>query len=271
MKQINILAFFFALTLILGGCEDTNENLVGSRGMSVMPEISAINPAFFTSDIANSYIAFTVALPEGETVDAAEIQVMYKGKTSVLKPIKSFPANITVPASEVVKSLGISENDVAIGDSFTIYVVTTTNGVTSRSPAALVVNVTCEFDTNLTTGSYHVVSSDWQVEGDVTVTADQANPFKLNIIGLQEMEGLVNNGNNLVLTIDPFSFKMSGSKTILAADLLPWKLSYTNYYYDPIGGLYNSCDGSFTMQVKIGIDQGSYGTFNFKFTRNADN
>lgn len=267
MKQTNILAFFFALTLLLGSCEDTNENLVGSRGIAVVPEISDINPAFYTSDLENSFVAFNVSLPEGETVDAAEIQVTYKGQTVVIQQINSFPVSVELQALDLINALGISESDVEIGDSFLVHVVTTSLGVSSRSLAAMKVLVTCEFDASLTTGVYEAVSSDWAVAGDVTVTADPQDPFKLYIEGLADLDGLVSNGNKLELNIDPYSFKMTGPAVVLADDVAPWGLPYTNYTFSPVGGLYNSCDGSFEMSISISVDQGGWGPQGFTFTR----
>ncbi len=268
MKKQYIFTLLVAFLIVFGGCEDTNENLVGSRGIAVVPEMSEANPAFFTSDLENSYVAFTVNLPEGEAVDAAEVQITYEGKTVVIQEIESFPSDLNITATEVIAGLGISEADVEIGDSFLLHVVTTSAGVSTRSLAALLINVTCEFDPVLTGGSYHVVSADWEVEGDVTISVDPDDPFKLYIEDMAEMEGLVGNGNRLELNISPTSFKMSGPATVLSANLAPWGLSYTGYTYTPGVGLYNSCDGSFTMPFAISVDQGSFGTFNFTFTRN---
>ena len=120
MKKINILVVFFTMALLFWACEDTNENLVGSRGIAVIPEISALSPAAptFTDLTASSFITFTVSLPEGEAVEAAEIQVVYKGKTAVLQKIASFPANLKVTAPEMITALGISASDVNFGTSF---------------------------------------------------------------------------------------------------------------------------------------------------------
>lgn len=267
MKQINILAFFFAFALLIGGCEDTNENLVGSRGIAVVPEISDINPAFYTSDLANSFVAFNVSLPEGETVDAAEIQITYKGETIVFDQIDAFPVSVNLQALDVIAAFGISESDVKIGDSFLVHIVTTSHGLSSRSLAALKVLVTCEFDSQLTTGVYEATSSDWGLAGDVTITADPNDPFKLYIEGLADVEGLVSNGNKLELNIDPYSFKMTGAPVVIADDLVPFGLSYTNYTYTPGVGLYNSCDGSFDISISISVDQGGWGPQGFTFTR----
>ncbi|RUT78631.1 hypothetical protein [Ancylomarina longa] len=266
MKKYKILSVIIILGLFFGACDDTNENLVGSRGLAIIPVVTDVNPAFYTSDLANSYVEFVVDLPEGESVDAAEVQVTYKGKNAVVQEISSFPVTITLQALDVIQALGISENDVKVNDSFLFHVVTTANGISSRSTAALNVFVTCEFDPALSVGSYHVVSDDWEVAGDVTFTADPSDPFKIFVAGIFEMEGGAPNNNLLELNIDPNSFKVNVVKSVLGSSA-PWG-SYTNYYYGPGGGLYKSCDGSFEMQFKITVDEGSFGTYNFLFTRN---
>ena len=266
MKQYKILTILFAFTLIISGCDDTNENLVGSRGVAIVPTISDINPAFYTTDFANSYVKFTVDLEDGDTVDAAEVQVTFKGQTAVLQSIESFPATITLPGLEVINALGLTESDVEVDDYFLYHVVTTKGDVSSRSLAALKVFVTCEFDPLLTVGSYHVISEDWEVEGDVTLTADPTDPFLIGISGLYKMEGGAPNDNVLYLHINPSNFSVTHEKTRLGTSA-PWG-SYTNYYYGPVNGLYKSCTGSFEMTFSITVDEGGFGNYNFVFTKN---
>lgn len=266
MKQYKILTILFAFTLIISGCDDTNENLVGSRGVAIAPTISNINPAFYTTNLANSYVKFTVDLENGDTVDAAEVQVTFKGQTAVLQSIESFPATITIPALDAIEALGISESDVEVDDYFLYHVVTTKEGVSTRSLAALKVFVTCEFDPILTEGSYHVISEDWEAEGDVTLTADPTDPFLIGISGLFEMEGGAPNDNVLYLTINPSNFTVTHDKTVIGPTA-PWG-AYTNYSYGPVSGLYKSCTGSFEMVFSMTVDQGGFGNYNFVFTKN---
>ena len=268
MKKINIyyiLALLFAVSFT--ACEDTNENLVKDRGVAVIPNVSNVSPAFYTTDYENSFIKFDVSIPEGQSVEDAEVQATFKGKTAVIQKITSFPATLKVSVGDVISKLGLKDSDVDVNDAFVIDVVTTSGGVSTRSAAgALKVFVTCEFEPELSVGSYHVVSTDWEVEGDVTLTADPENPFKISVAGLFEMEGGAPNDNALILNIDPNSFKVTGVNTKLGPKA-PWG-AYTNYYYEPVGGLYKSCDGVFEMQIRITVDEGGFGVFNFVFTPN---
>lgn len=268
MKKIDIyyiLALIFAVSF--AACDDTNENLVKERGVAVIPIVSNVGPAYYTLDYDNSFVQFDVDLPEGQTVDDAEVQVTFKGETAVVEKITSFPTTIKMIEADVISKLGLSTDDVKLDDYFMFDVVTTSEGISTRSlSGALKVFVTCEFDPELAVGSYHVISKDWEVEGIVTLTADPADPFKISVAGLYAMEGGAPNDNVLILNIDPNSYKVSGVKTKLGPST-PWG-SYTNYYYEPVGGLYKSCEGVFEMQFRITVDEGGFGTFNYVFTPN---
>ena len=269
MKKINIyyiLGLLFAVSF--AACEDTNENLVEQRGVAVVPKVSNISPAFYTTDFESSFIMFDADLPEGQTVDDAEIQATFKGKTAVIEKITSFPVQkVKVTVADVMSKLGLSESDVNVNDSFIIDVVTTSGGVSTRSKTgAIKALVTCEFDPELAVGNYKVVSADWEVEGDVTLTADPENPYKISVAGLYAMEGGAPNDNVLVLNIDPNSYGVSGVRTKLGPEA-PWG-QYTNYYYEPVGGLYKACDGVFEVQIRITVDEGGFGVMGYVFTPN---
>jgi len=270
MKKVKIYSsLLFVFLFLLGACEDTNVNLVKERGVAVVPAISNMEPAFYTTDFDNTFVQFDVDLPEGTKVDAAEVQASFKGKTVTIQPITSFPATIKLPARDVMNKLGLTDNDVDVvsNNEFIFYVVTTSDGVTTRSRTGTAkVLVTCEFDPAMVVGSYHVVSSGWEVEGDVTFTADPNNPYKIYVSGIYEMEGGAPNENLLELNISPTSFEVTGPKSKLGPKA-PWG-AYTNYYYQPTEGIYRSCTGAFEMKFAITVEEGGFGTFSFVFTRN---
>ena len=267
MKR-NLLYVALLATVIFAGCENTNENPVQERGKAVGVIMSEPVPAFFTSDIENSFVAFDLSLPEGESVDKSEIEVAYAGQKALLKSIDLPVANLRVTASEMVQALGLSPGNIKVGDTFYLYVLTTKNGLTTRSRAALAINVTCEFDTALTQGLYNFESSDWEVSGNVTLEADPSNPYRIILTDYPEAEGLNNvTGNRIELIINPNTFNVSGDQAILAASLAECGLTYTNYAYQPVSGTYNSCNGSYTVTFAITVDQGSFGNNRFTFTR----
>jgi hypothetical protein len=261
-----------AATMLLASCQDTNENLVQSRGMGVVPLMSEPNPALFIAGaIETSYIAFDVSLSEGDKVDKAEVEVVYNGKSAIVKPV-TLPSSVNLTAAEIVDALGVSPSAVQAGDVFYVYVLTTAGGSTTRSPAAVAVSVVCEFDAALTEGIYNFESSDWAVDGQVTLAADPSDPYKITLTDYPEAEGVENNltGNKITLVINSTSFKVTGAKTILADNLADFGASYasyTNYAYEPVAGMYNSCDGSYTVTFAISVDQGSVGSSVFVFRR----
>jgi len=167
---------------------------------------------------------------------------------------------------EVIEKLGVSSAALENGDIIYIEVITTSNGVTTRSNAALPVTVLCKFEPLLATGSYHSVSppDQWNSEGNISITADAEDPFKLYVSGLETIEGLNEDQGPLVMHINPSSFAVIADKTVLASDA--W--GDTNIAYEGTG-LFNSCTGSFTMNFHISTDQGDYGTYQFTFTRNS--
>ena len=151
------------------------------------------------------------------------------------------------------------------GEVIYIEVVTTKDGLTTRSNAALAEIVFCQYNVDMATGSYHSVSapSDWNSEGDISIKADAADQFTIYVTGLETIEGLNEDQGPLVMHIDPATFEVIADKTVLASDA--W--GETNIAYEGTGS-YNSCTGLYEMIFNISTDQYDYGTFTFTFTRN---
>lgn len=273
MKYIKIVGVLFVSLILMVSCEDTNENLVGSRGIAVIPTISDLTPASPSlSSFSEDTITFTVSLPEGETVDAAEIEVVYEGMSATVKEISSFPAEIVIIGTDLLDALNITSDDVELGTSMFLYVLTTSSGLTTRSSAYVEAQLPCEFDAALTVGSYYEESEDWYVSGDVTCTAAEGDPYTIYISGIAANEGLASYYNNdLEIHIDPDNYKITGGSILIADDLSEWGsnyASYTNYTLGVVDGKYSSCDGTYTINIEATVDQGSFGTYEFVFTQN---
>lgn len=265
MKKIKILGLLITLIIILFSCEELKDP-AGFRGVAVVPAITDINPALFDSkDLENSYVEFTVDLPAGEQVDNLTIVGSYNGELQRVEitQVSSFPATVRILSSDVAQKLGIALGDIHNGEIFTFEAVTTKDGKTTRSSAAINVPVACAYDVNLATGSYHSVSDDWASEGDITITADPDDPYTLYVSGLEEMEGLVEDGGPLVMHINPIDYSVVADKTVLASDA--WGMHDIAYEGT---GVYSSCDGSFDMYFEISVVEGSWGVNQFTFTRN---
>ncbi len=265
MKKNNSLILIFTLILIVFGCEEIKDP-AGQRDVAPIPIISNINPAIFDSkDLENSYIEFEVNLAAGIQVEKAVIEGSFNGnlQRTEIGEISTFPSTIRIYSSVAAGKIGIVLDDIHNGEVFTFELVTTYNGLTTRSSAAINVPVACAYDVNLATGSYHSVSADWASEGDITITADPADQYTLYVTGLEEMEGLVEDVGPLVMHINPIDYSVIADKSVLASDA--W--GFHNIAYSG-NGTYSSCDGSFIMYFEITTDEANFGTNAFTFTRN---
>jgi hypothetical protein len=225
-----------------------------------------VDPGIFDSkDLEGSYIEFTLALPEGESVDKIVIVGSYQDNLErvTIKEITTFPSIVRITSADAAQKLGIGLSDIENGDVFIFEMITTNGGITTRSSAAIVVAVACAYDVELATGSYHSVSTDWNSEGDITITADPDDPYTVYVKGLEEIDGLVEDKGPLVMHINPVNYAVTADKTILASDA--WGL--TDIAYEGTG-TYNSCNGTYVMYFEISVVEGSWGQNMFTFTRN---
>jgi hypothetical protein len=267
MRKIKISGLIITLILIFLGCEKAKDP-AGQRNIAVIPVISDVDPGIFDSkDLKNSYVEFKLDMGSGKQAQKVVVEGSYNNNYERVKlaEITDFPASIKVISGDIIQKLGIAEADIINGDVFSLEMVTTANGVTTRSTAILRVVVSCAYQNSLATGSYHSVSSDWNSEGDITITADPVDPYKVYVSGLEEMEGLVEDGGPLVMFIDPATYNVSVPAKNISSDA--WGYGSIKYAGD---GVYNSCDGSYVMHFEISLDAlGSQGINTFTFTRNA--
>jgi len=258
-----IFAIIAALFII--SCENTNENLVQQRGAAVVPKMSEVLPAFFTENINASFVEFDVSLSPGESVEKAEIEVVRTrgNKSAILKSITLPATKLKITATEILTALSIPANDFVAGDNFNLYVLTTKNGKTTRSIAAVGIPVVCYFDVSMLTGNYYYVSTSWGDEGDVVLEADPGDPYKIYVSGIAETMGLTGNGNRLELNLNPNNFRVTGPRVVIASSA--W--GYTNFAMAPSSGRFDSCANAFIVTFAITVDQGSFGSFSFTFTK----
>jgi hypothetical protein len=266
MKKIKITGLIISLIMIFHGCEQLPDP-AGVRGVAVVPGITDVNPAVFDSkDLQDSYVQFTVIVAPGTQPDKITVAGSFNNNREKvpLMELTSFPATIKVYSADVAERLGLDLNDIVNGDVFTLELLTQANGITTGSSANLIVPVACAYDVNNATGSYHSVSPDWQTEGDITLTADESDPYKINVSGLEEIEGATEDQGPLVMYINPVNYSVTVPEKVIASDFFGYgPISYSGY------GVYNSCDGSYIMYFDISVGTyGSQGTFTFTITRN---
>jgi len=266
MKKFKIPGFILILMMFSISCEELPDP-AGERGVGVVPGISNLNPGIFDSkSLSTTYVEFTVSLAEGATAEKVTVvgSINDSAEESVITEITSFPSVVRIRASEAAQKMGIILSDIANGDIFIFQLLPTVKGKTYHSAAVLAVAVACAYDVNLATGSYHVIGGDWQSEGDVTLTSDPDNPYKIYVVGLEEIEGAVEDEGPLVMYINPADYSVDVPEVVICSDFFGYgPISYKG------GGVYNSCTGAFNMNFDISVgDYGSQGVFIFTFTRN---
>lgn len=266
MRYLKIILPLLVTLSIVIGCEDTNENLVGDRGVGVVPTISNISSEAIYN-FASDMFTFTVdSLPEGVTVDKAEIEIVYGDYSGTLMEISSFPADVEFSAAEILSTLGITEDDVVLGTSIYVYVLTTNQGVASRSYAAVKLSIPCEFDPTLAYGNYNV-ESDWYATGggSISIAKDDSDPYVVHVSDLEVTgdEGLVEDNGPLELVINSEDYSVSCEYQLISSDA--W--GYGPMYYEGTG-IFNSCSGEYKMVFTISLpDIGYSDTYPYVFTR----
>ena len=264
MKKIKILGFIVILMMYSISCEELPDP-AGERGVAPVPGITGLNPGVFdVNDLQNAYVQFTVNLAEGTSLDKATLIGSFNNNHAdvTIKELTSFPAVVNITSVDAAQKLGITLADIERGDVFDFELLITTDSRTTRS-TPLVIPVACVYTTAMSTGSFHSVSEDWNSEGDITITADTGDPYKLYVSGLEEMEGLTEDLGPLVMYIDPVTYAVTVPRKALASDAF----GYHNIAYEG-SGTFSTCDGTYTMSFEISVDEGSFGTNGFIFTRN---
>ena len=259
MKRIKILRLTIILATLFYGCEEAKDP-AGQRNVGIVPLLTDVSGMFISGE-PSSFVQFKVDLQSGATVESAQIVVSSgdEFQREKIADISSFPSDFTFTLGEITEKIG----EIDEGEVIYIEVVTTRDGVTTRSNAALAEIVFCQYNVIMATGSYHSLSTEWNSEGDISIKADDVDQFTVYVTGLETIEGLDEDQGPLVMRIDPATFEVIADKTVLASDA--W--GDTNIAYEGTGS-YNSCSGLYEMNFTISVDQGEYGTFAFTFTRN---
>ncbi len=272
MKRIILFGFITAMVLSFVSCKTEVKDPAGERNVAVVPALTDVDPAVYDSkNLTTTFVQFTVDVNDAAAVSGSKIVVSYNGEKQRVdfSTIQSFPSTIKVQLADVVQKLGMTLDDVKLGDVFTIEVLTTSaaNGKTYRSNAAIDAPVVCAYDPNNVTGNYAVTESgDWGSSGDITITVDPNDDHVVWVSGLEEIEGLVEDKGPLKMVINPLNFEVTVDRQVLVSDLSPWDLTYTNLAYEGFGKV-NTCDGSYNMTFTISVDQGTFGTYNFTLTK----
>ena len=183
MKIYHWAACAVCLAFMATGCHeapvgdsfaDTNYR---PKGAIVNP--GNVDPAFFDfSDQDNAFVAFDLT-GKGETVNSAEVIVTHSGGASATWSNEtSFPASVNVPYTDLLAALGLSSDDVELGDDFVFTFKPTTASGTFNQGTTLTTPVTCMSDLS---GAMDFVSTNYFCGGDPltgTVTLTDAGGGK---------------------------------------------------------------------------------------------
>ena len=268
MKNINkLLTLIIILGLNLTGCETKFGDPAGERDLiPATPLIENLNPSIFlAADKANTYVAFDVTLGDIQGSVDGMIEVSYDGgmQRAQLQEFTIPATGIEVALTDVATALGISVDDMDGGAYVNIEILTKAGDKYYRSSAAVNPLIACNYVSADYVGTPNAQSSGWGVNGPVDVTIDPADPtgYTLLVAGLETIDGLNEDQGPLPLIIDPASYAITVPKTVLASDA--W--GYDNIAYEGSGTL-NTCTRDITLNCKITVDQGTFGTYTFYIT-----
>jgi len=264
MKNINrLLTLIIILGLTLTGCETEIDDPSGDRNViGATPVIENLDPSIFlAADKENTYVAFDVTAGEVDQSMDAIIEVSYDGgqQRAQLDGFTVPATGVEVALTDVATALGISTDDLKGGAYVNIEVLTKAGDKYYRSAAAVNPLIACDYVSADYVGTPNATSSDWGMNGPVTVTVDPNNEYTLLVVGFAALDGLNEDGGPLPLVIDPASYAITVPKTMLASNA--W--GYHNFSYEGTGTL-NTCSQAIQLNIGITVDEGSFGTYTFE-------
>ncbi|MDD3525514.1 MAG: hypothetical protein PHX39_00985, partial [Bacteroidales bacterium] len=177
MKTFKILTLLAAMVLTFSACETDVVDPAGLRNEGVIPTISKLDPASFDiNDPANTFIKFDVDVTSAVSEVTYVVSYNYNEKGLLRVPVKNstiFPAkDVIIYMHEAAAALGMPLDSVNPGDVFTIELLTKQGQKTYRSSAVINAAAVCAYDPEMVSGAYKAVSSDWGVDGPITITID---------------------------------------------------------------------------------------------------
>lgn len=264
MKKYKLLIFLAAMILSFSACETDVDDPAGPRNEGVIPSITNLNPAVFdVNDLANTFIKFDVDVTSA--VSEVVVVASFNGdlRRVTLKSYTTFPAkDEVIYMRDVAAAMGISLDEISPGDLFTLELLTIQGPKTYRSSAVINAAAVCLYDPAMVSGDYKAVSPDWPADGPVTITVDPDNKFIVYVAGLAALDGLDEDQGPLKMVVDSLNFEVEAVRTVLATAAF----GYDNIAYEGFGTL-NTCDGTYSMNFTITVDQGSFGQYFFSLIK----
>jgi len=298
MKNIKYFLLIIMSLFLINSCKKGTDLRMPEmqKANSAVLKVTASSPFINVADVNAYSLSVDVDLLYNDPFKKIDLMVVMArdfSKQYLLQSITSVPSSITISGADIVAAIPelASSADISAGDEFYVFGnVELTDGTylpgmladgtialssANKNIVGILkdgavpdvrIAVPCAFDPALAVGSYHAVSADWGAAGDVTVTADPNDAFKVYVSGFETMEGLVEDKGPLPMFIKS-NYSVDVPKYVFVSSLAPWGLPYTNLSYGG-GGTYNTCDGSYILTMEVRVDQGGFGSYTWTLTRN---
>lgn len=127
LNNIKLLMFCLVAASLFTACEEdvfprTQDGSTLFEIGGAVPYLLDSSPGFFDlADPASATNSFSTAIA-GETATSGDVSVSYSGAAGTLGPVSmgsvSIPENVTYSLADVTSALGITLDDVAVGDAF---------------------------------------------------------------------------------------------------------------------------------------------------------
>lgn len=268
MKK-NSLFIMIVCFIWLQACETDTSIDIGPRNSITPVFASNVFPAIFdVNNLEKTFVALNFDKDVKLDGEELKFQVSYQKENNraTLATFSTLPAAIEFKLTDVVAVLGMELSKVKPGDNFLVETLIKKGGVYYRSKANYNFSAVCAYDADFVTGTYNVESKSWGSSGIVTLTADENDPYTINVVGLAAMDNFVEDKGPLKFVVNPNNFEVTCPKAILSTKVMN---KYDNYAYEgAYPGKLNTCNGTYNMSFAITVDQGSFGEFtDFVFTK----
>lgn len=153
MKQHYIKFCILSFLLIFAvGCTDDHADLLTpavSVDAAALPVITEQVGSFFDlTDLANSQVSFTIGEIEGgASATSITLTKRFNGGEEVdHATVEGIPATFTITTAQAADGLGITTDDLVVGDNFEFLIIVNTNNGSFRSNRNVAAVVSCSSD-----------------------------------------------------------------------------------------------------------------------------
>ena len=202
--------------------------------------------------------------------------------TPVGGKITSFPAEVSLNIEEAYTALGVDgpfegqemyfTTDVTLKDGFVIKGWTAETDFNNRNMTGWRVDgrsysysvrypVVCPIHLDDFTGTTWMADPDWW-EKTYQVEVEKISDTELQVSGL--FEEVAPNGI-FTITVDPDTYTVTVAKQVIIEGSV-WSWGYTNMCVEGSGTI-DACSGTIKMNIKVTVDQGSFGTFGMTMSK----